>query len=456
MRIALLTLLPILPIGAAGPVAVTPLPVTPSSTPFLAEVLPLGQLGYTETEYAVAGTVNVYEYNAAKQLQVKTPNVAYTTRLLVRRPADPRRFNGIAVFEWMNPSAGYDLDFMWQATREVLMNEGYVWVGLTVRPVAVNRMKSWNATRYAALSMPDAGVIYEAAGQIAALLRDSAASANPLRGWPVRFLLGTGYSQSGRYLVTYINEFHRAAQLAGGTPVFDGYLVSGSPGNARQINSTTPDSTDERRFINAPVPVIRIQTETDLVALASAAARKPDSALYRSYEVAGTSHADDEILRLTSGPGSPAGRDLPSEPLPACENAQNPISFAPFQRFGLTALVRWVRGWGAPPPSEWLQLDSAGVILRDSFGNALGGVRPPGVEAPLGQHEPVNSGASPACILSGSYFAFPAGQVQRLYSNRGTYVSKVVDAVNQLTRAGFLLSSDATDYKRGAARQPLP
>ena len=39
-----------------------------------------------------------------------TAQGAYKSRMIVRRPIDPKRFNGTVIVEWMNASSGNDLD----------------------------------------------------------------------------------------------------------------------------------------------------------------------------------------------------------------------------------------------------------------------------------------------------------------------------------------------------------
>ena len=55
----------------------------------------------------------------------------YKTRILVRRPLDPRRFNGTIVVEWLQSQGGYDKDVFWIWAHEEILREGYAWVGVT-------------------------------------------------------------------------------------------------------------------------------------------------------------------------------------------------------------------------------------------------------------------------------------------------------------------------------------
>ncbi len=459
-RLLLFCLIGVLIFGASlssVTIAATPLtpvltsvPISSGNKPFFASSIDLGSRGYVEEEYLVAGTANIYEYDANKQVQVKTPNVAYQTRILIRRPVHPGRFNGTVFFEWMNPTAGFDIDFMWQYTAQRILHDGYIWVGITVRPVAINFIKAWNPARYGTLNMSDAGLIYDAVSQVGVLLRDRHASQNPLNRFNVRRMLSSGYSQSARYLVTYINEFHDDATLPDGSPAFDGYLVSGANNSARQINSTSGDAGDERRFINAPVPVIRTQTETEL-ALGSATTRLPDSNVYRTYEWTGTSHGDVEILALNQ---VVIERDIPGAPPAVCANENNPLENSPFIRAAMVNLNRWAKDGAAPPPAVLIDLDGAGEIIRDTHGNATARLRPPGIEAPLGRHFPLNDGPGP-CILVGSFFAFDDATLDSLYPSHGAYVSRVAQTVRNLVLGRYVLPEDGAKYIVEAARSDV-
>src|SRR5947209_2658849 len=77
----------------AIPKVTGPIPISATSYPFLTaertlEPTDLKKHGYIEEEFIVTGTANVYDWAATGALSVKTPNVPYGTRILVRRPVD--------------------------------------------------------------------------------------------------------------------------------------------------------------------------------------------------------------------------------------------------------------------------------------------------------------------------------------------------------------------------------
>ena len=63
----------------------------------LQNVVDLPKAGYVEEEFFISGRANVYDWGADSALTVKTANAPYTTRILLRRPANPQRFSGDVV-----------------------------------------------------------------------------------------------------------------------------------------------------------------------------------------------------------------------------------------------------------------------------------------------------------------------------------------------------------------------
>src|ERR1700744_5562684 len=98
--------------------------------PFGTSLADLAASGYVEEEYFIAGSAPAYA--SAKPLTVDgawtvapTDSQIYKTRLLVRRPKDPAKFNGTVVLEWQNVSGGFDVDAEWGYAYPALMGDGY-------------------------------------------------------------------------------------------------------------------------------------------------------------------------------------------------------------------------------------------------------------------------------------------------------------------------------------------
>ena len=325
------------------PTVTGPLPVSEASHPFGAaqyQMVPedLSKDGYVEEEYFVSGLANVYEWPAAGPAVVRTPNAPYTTRILVRRPQSPARSSGNAIVEMLNPSNIMDLNIGWSVMREHMMRKGDTWVGITIRPIAVDALKRFDPARYAPVSFADPlpaaqrpctitgaeanqerGLAWDMNSQVGAWIRSNATS-NPLRG-AINKVYGFGYSQTGGYLNTYANAIHKLATLESGAPVYDGYFITVAGGGfvgltaINQCVPVPPVGDPRRETGNLGVPIMRAMSLSDFVS--GIAGRRPDSDTpqdpYRHYEVAGMGHASPFELYYSARPQDmvKAGRTPP-------------------------------------------------------------------------------------------------------------------------------------------------
>jgi hypothetical protein len=208
------------------PKATGPIPVTVDSVPFMAagnnlEPTDLSKFGYVEEEFILSGNANVYDWSADGAVTVKTPNVRYANRILLRRPANPARFSGTVIVEVTNAARRYDWAMMWGYGRDYFLEHGDAWVGLTT-PGALNSLKKFNPTRYATLSMdnptpagtcpgadkngPSAieeGLRWDYYSQVAAALK-SGGPGQPMAGLNVKRVFMT---TQGGDITTFINAF---------------------------------------------------------------------------------------------------------------------------------------------------------------------------------------------------------------------------------------------------------
>src|SRR5690349_12827658 len=154
--------------------------------------------GYVQHEYFLAGTATAYTASGplgsdGRWNAVPTTKAFYRTRLLVRRPTDPSRFNGTVLVEWLNVSTGGDLDVTWGAAMDQLIRDGYAYVGVSAQATGVNGLKNSNPSRYGDLVHPGDDYSYDIFSQAGAVLRGRVGS-DPLGGLHVRRLLGNGES----------------------------------------------------------------------------------------------------------------------------------------------------------------------------------------------------------------------------------------------------------------------
>ncbi len=483
--------------GTPLPVVTGPIAATADSYPFGAAdhtLVPedLKKHGYVEEEYLASGTANVYDWPAPGPAVVRTADAPYTTRVLIRRPANGKKFSGNVIVEMLNPSNLFDLNIGWGLSGKLFLENGDVWVGITSKPVSIAALKNFNPQRYAALSMANPlplddprncpasqistiiagdssrttenGLIWDIYSQVGAWLK-SDASTNPLRagaGFNVEKLYGFGYSQTGGYMYTYINAIHPLDVQRNGAPIYDAYVVAVAGGNFAGISAinqcaTNPPLTDPRRhFSNVGVPIMHIMSQSDY--LFGIHSRRPDSDVpgdrFRHYEMTGAGHATPEELYSAAAPADilAAGRSIPPMSCNEGPRSRFPSSIhfnALFENLDL-----WVREGIAPPSANPIEVVN-GQPLTDAFGNLLGGLRSPYVDVPTSTWNGSSTGAS-FCFIAGHEIPFDSARLHQLYPNHGDYVTKVVQSTRQLESQRFLTPRDAREIIKEAAQFKAP
>jgi hypothetical protein len=123
----------------------------------------LSSRGYVEEEFFFQGAATSYATPVLADGVVLSAGHPYKSRMIVRRPADPSKFNGVVLVEWVNVTSGYNLDLHWQASREYLTRHGYTYVGVSAQRVGVQQapygLTVWSPTRYGTLDVTDGGTI---------------------------------------------------------------------------------------------------------------------------------------------------------------------------------------------------------------------------------------------------------------------------------------------------------
>ena len=126
----------------------------------------LGSVGYTQSEFFLSGTASSYAPAAplgpdGKWHVAPATTAPYATRIVVYRPADPARFNGTVVVEWLNVSAGLDAAPDWLFSHDELIRDGFAWVGVSAQATGVAAAKAADPVRYAPLSHPGDSYSYD-------------------------------------------------------------------------------------------------------------------------------------------------------------------------------------------------------------------------------------------------------------------------------------------------------
>jgi hypothetical protein len=435
------------PDAAALPTSVSA-PPPGKGAPREAAVEDLSAFGYVEEEFLVSGKANVYDYDANGAVAVKTPGVDYTTRILVRRPADPGRFSGNVQVETSHPQ--YGIDFIWPRIADYVFANGDAYVSIAMRRgerSAIEFLKQFDPVRYEAVNFTEDGLNWDIIGQVGRLLKTQT-DLNPLNGFPVERLYAQGWSGGGALLlITLSDGFHERARMPDGGPIFDAYLV-GEPSGYPLINAAAERISDDdprQKVGAADVPVITLHTRPQ-----RAQRRRPDgdgpNDRYRVYEVAGAAHAN---VRL------PSTRPLPEQVLGESPCAYD-VSMFPLHHYFKSTLARldaWAARGVVPPPSQRIALDEDGAPRLDEHGNPAGGVRSSYLDAPTArffQNEAKPGGSF--CAQLGAQEPFSPEKLAALYGDHDGYLRKAVSSLNALEQDGWILPADAEDLREEAAQ----
>ncbi|HLG90134.1 MAG TPA: alpha/beta hydrolase domain-containing protein [Alphaproteobacteria bacterium] len=437
--------------------------------PFTSSLADLSAAGYVEQEYFIEGTASAYRSDRpltpdGRWSVSPSRRAPFKTRILVRRPRDPKKFNGTVVVEWLNVSGGFDVDAEWGYAYPELMREGFVWIGVSaqhagvmgppLRPGFSQPLTLWDAARYGSLSVPDDDFSYDIFSQAARAVgpHRGKSSVDPLDGLAPARLIGVGVSQSANRLTTYVDAVQPLAR------VLDGILIGsriGARGGAAPLAADVQMPDLVRIRDDLKVPVFVIETESDVAT--EAAARTPDSAKFRLWELAGTAHqnkwADDYF-------GAEIKRDLGAAGLGGCNSPVNDLPTQHVADAAIHLLDVWVRTGKAPPtaPLVSVSVDNAQhavTIERDKAGNALGGLRLPELAVAAARYAGVGDPPD-RCRLDGVAIPFDEATLKALYPTHEIYVAKVKAAVEAAEKAGYLLQPEGAEEIAKAKGAAIP
>ena len=389
------------------------------SSPSLAPGKGLAAFGYQAHEYFVSGTAN---------------GEPYTTRLVVRKPADNSKFTGLVLAEAMHGSGAAH---MFEFTSIYTMSSGHVAVEILTTPPA--QFTALNEARYRDLKLTGAQT-NEILAQVGALVRSGS-----LVGGPVRKMVLGGTSMTAGVLINYLpaHVVYRTPQMQ---RIYDGFLPMSNGALIRDVD----------------VPVIHVPTMHEV---SGNITNKQDSdepgKQYRLYEFSGMGHIDTrDSVRLKPNP------------------CADPLSTFPVQAYmsvALDHLFKWVDKGTVPPRAARILLDrdmsnDGSMMALDEHGNPRGGIRTTYVDVPMAKYQirpaalnPVVANAAPyiaaggqnaanlMCGLSTAQFVFTPAKLKELYKNKQSYVKAVETHLTALEKAGWslplyheMIVSDAT------------
>jgi hypothetical protein len=450
--------------------------------------------GYVEEEYFLEGAARQFalapggEYAHSGRWDVvdREPS-PFRTRFLVRRPIDPARFSGTVVVNWNNVSLGFDYLGRLSDPHSEVIASGNAWVGASVQKVGLDGLPdaekrgliSWDPERYGTLSILHDDASFDIFTRIAdavgpdrvGLTDDAGNTIDPMGGLAVERLLAAGESQSACRLATYYNAIQPVTQR------FDGFMLIVYAGGGTRIEAGGPGPGLEavpeelRSIINIlpfgshllrsdlAAPVLVLNSETEV--LWYQPARQADTATHRLWEVAGTAHLDGGFGEGIESEWQRDFGEVISMPLiEAIAGPPNTLSYDPAANAALRHLWSWMRDGEPPPEQARVELEVESLVggkvelVRDEFGNALGGIRLPDFAVPTATHVGESVGAAPD--LAGSSTPCTPERLRHLYPDHAAYVGRYDAAVAEGLSKGFLVEEDAQRLQAKAAAAPIP
>jgi hypothetical protein len=416
---------------------------------------------YVEEEYFASGTAHAFTATSSpsdgRWSIEPTTAATYRTRILVRRPANPAQFSGTVVVEWMNETDGESAPD-WAYLNPELMDTGDAWVGVSAQALGVDGgtpilgssgaqastkgLVQEEPQRYGSLHHPGDQYALDIFDQVGLGLRSSRSEVlGPLHA---RHIVAVGESQSAFYLTTFADTLEPLSHA------FDGLFIHSRAGGGAGVSARSNNSMDSdvRIRTDLTVPVFMFETQTDLIQLGYAASQQPDTTDIRTWEVAGTSHADEYIV------GSPSVAHLLGCTTAINTGPQHEVAEAAFAAF-----VRWVVD-GTPPPSPprfSLRSSHPASLALDRYGNVIGGVRTPAVDVPVstlsGVAPPTSSGV---CFLFGSTVPFSPSMLASLYGSKAHYLSEYTADLDRAISHGYLLPAERAALLAQAQQVQFP
>ncbi len=448
----------------------------PGAAPDFMRDYDLATLGYEETEFRVDGIASSYQLQGERGEDGRWdvapgPEAPFRTRIVVRRPSDPSRFSGVVIVEWHNVSAGLDAAPDWGFFHRSASAAGHAWVGVSAQKAGIDggglaegiHLKILDPDRYGELDHPGDAWSFDIFTQVGLLLR-LPPDDNPLGGLAAQRLVAAGESQSAACLVTYINAIDAHTQ------VFDGYFVHGRPAAGLMIDgvfirSARPglaaatdaiSTTGERIRDDARVPVLVLQSETDVILLGGQKARQPDNDRIRLWEMAGAAHADTYTVSAGRHDNGTLSAERFAELLRPTTNlfigqTETPVNAGPQQHYvaqaALAHLVNWVLEGTPPPVAPRLDVDDDGTDFhKDHLGLATGGIRTPWVEVPTAVMAGLGQAGESFAFLFGRTTPFDESTLATLYpGGRAEYLESFAASLDATIEAGFVLPEDRAE-----------
>jgi hypothetical protein len=275
-------------------------------------------------------------------------------------------------------------------------------------------------------------------------------------------VIAYGLSQSGYFLRNYLIRDENAGQE------IDGFFLHTAGSMCWDLIDDDADCPEGSTCVGAPrffhwflnegapptngAKVLAVDAQSDLEFNAGALARQDGGTVdpdYVRWEVAGAPHVPVFAMDLTR--------------LGAVH--QNTMDWSPIWRSAFHYLDTWVKEGTAPPPSGpfiegQMVATEDGPVWKpelDGDGNALGGIRLPEIEAPLGVYtgfdfswlDPAVAEGYPCPIVfafGGRFKQFSDEELAKRYPTNAAYREVFAAAVRKAFDAGYILEEDLRSY----------
>lgn len=446
---------------------------SPVALPGTPEAAAIAQAGYVQEEYLFSGTGNIYDAGPDGLAKVRKSGVAYTTRVIVVRPRDPKAYSGVVQVGFTHPQFGSN---QWARSGPDVLRSGDMYVMIVVggdpgtrerskpgAPVATPLVLPWfDAARYKGFAWPDDGIRWDVIGQTVVKFRTGKLPA-PLKPFAAKQLYFSGWSYLGSLQRSYINYgFHDRYRMPGGEPAVNGYLIGISSNAVKAgfgpINMYEAEMPPEgqRMLRSIDVPVIELMSENE--AHTNTTPQSPDMDTYkgghRLYELGAVSHQDSG-LPAVKGPWEvqlEAHGNAAWAPGLTCATPATDVPMRDLAEGAMTSLKLWHDKGIAPPKAARMELAAPGKAAVDQFGNAKGGVRPVQLALPLARYGDAGDCAGTIRFQVLRRIAFDKAQVAAAYpAGKADYLAKVRAYLDRMVTDRWLVKADAdAQYSRMA------
>ena len=433
------------------------------------EYADLTAAGYVEEEFYLQGVAPAI--TAAGE---SVFNVPYITRILVRRPKDPARFNGTVVIEpftWIGErGAG------WILTKDYLIRNGYADVAYTLninkpegdpkimtdpdwssgraRPpddMNLDFMRRFDYARYSPLglyydprrflrgALPDPFVPQsQGIGAELAWLLKSNRPDGPLRALKTERVYVNSWAVTAQVWMDYLDQGrHQQWRLPDGRPLIDAYMLG-----KMEFGSLGGEVVRVPRQAPREAPFVNVYSQSELmtdVLAGTAAPEDSDDPQLRFYELTGVPHlrpADlgTEEIELRAS-------DIGKENDPQCVHLYEQEPEDVLVSALLAGMDTWVREGKPMPRAPRVQRKGTEVVRDLNTGNLLGGARPPWITVPAAAY--MTEAETHCGLVYDTKVPYDAQRLRAMYGNFAEYQRRFERAKLEAIQQRFLLPEDA-------------